>query len=264
MADDRITGVPARYEDDTTLTRAERLAVDRAVPVRPIRDADHLLPAEASPGEPGRIAATDDPDVARAEIERTRARMSATIDHIESALLRKKEEVQQRLDVMAPVRERPLGAVAAVFGAGLVLGLLTGGGDDRRDDGDRGWERVDGPREGGRLSGMVPSRFRGGEGGWKARARSWEDRSRELQRLVRRQQEVIEEMRARLDEGPYRVEVDLEQPRAGRADTGYEGDFCEGPGSLRDTLLGGIADSIGQACDQWAAGDDPSNPRYLR
>jgi hypothetical protein len=264
MADDRITGVPARYDDDTTLNRAERMAVDRALPVQPIRHPDHLLPEHASAGVPGQVAATDDPDVARAEIERTRARMSETIDHIESALLRKKEEVQQRLDVMAPVRERPLASVAAVFGAGLALGLLTGGGDENGDD-DRGRDDGgDAPR--GRMSRMVPTRFRG-DAGWKERARSWEERSRELQHVVRRQQELIEEMRARLDEGPYRVEVDLDPDagRSGLASGGYEGGFDEpGPGSLRDSLLGGIADSIGNACDQWAAGDQETNPRFPR
>lgn len=263
MADDRSTGVPARYEDDTELNRAERMAVDRAVPVQPIRDADHLLPAHGSPGAPGQVAGYDDPNVARAEIERTRARMSETIDHIESALLRKKEEVQQKLDVMAPVRDRPLVSVAAAIGVGIALGFLTGGGDDgrRRDDDDRGWDDGgDGPSS-GRLAAMVPTRFRG-DAGWKDRARSWEERARELQRVVRRQQEEIQEMRGRLDAGPYRVEVEMD-PNAGRtgeADGGYEGSFDADHTAFRDSLLGGIADGIGNACDQWTAGDPTQNP----
>jgi len=79
---------------------------------------------------------TDDPELARAEIAQTRARMSETIDEIEDALLRRKERIQNRMDLLAPVRERPLQAAAVALGAGLLLGLLTGGGDDEEDEDD--------------------------------------------------------------------------------------------------------------------------------
>jgi hypothetical protein len=68
-----------------------------------------------------------DPDAARAEIERTRARMSETIDEIEDALLRKKVELRERLDIGARIRERPLQTAGAVLCAGVLLGFLTGG-----------------------------------------------------------------------------------------------------------------------------------------
>src|SRR5690606_7129622 len=76
----------------------------------------------------------DDPDAARAEIAATRARMSDTIDEIEDVLLRKKEEIRDRLDVMDPVREQPLRSLAMVFGAALLLGFLTGGSKRRHTE----------------------------------------------------------------------------------------------------------------------------------
>jgi len=76
----------------------------------------------------------DDPEITRAQIANTRARMSGTIDEIEDALLRRKEQIQHRLDPFSPVRDRPFQAVGIVFGAGLVLGLLTGGDDDDDED----------------------------------------------------------------------------------------------------------------------------------
>ena len=76
----------------------------------------------------------DDPELARLQIEQTRARMSDTIEQIEETLLRKKENIEERLDVMAPVRrkarENPYPIIGGVFLAGLILGLLTGGDDD--------------------------------------------------------------------------------------------------------------------------------------
>lgn len=88
----------------------------------------------------------DSPGGARAQIEETRERMSETIDAIEEQLLRRKEEIQERLDIFAPVRERPLPSVGAALGAGLLLGLLTGGGDkdeDRDSRGSRGFDAGD-------------------------------------------------------------------------------------------------------------------------
>ncbi len=75
-------------------------------------------------------AEVEDPEVARAQIAHTRARMSGTIDEIEDVLLRRKEKIQHRLDPFSAVRDRPLQSAGIVFGAGLVLGLLSGGDDD--------------------------------------------------------------------------------------------------------------------------------------
>ena len=105
--------------DEFPLTRANGARVD--------------LPA--APPRP-RPRAAEDPDVARAEIEATRARMSETIDEIEDALLRRKEMIKEKLDVLAPVREQPLKMIGIIFGVGLALGLLTGGGGED-DDVDR-------------------------------------------------------------------------------------------------------------------------------
>jgi hypothetical protein len=69
--------------------------------------------------------------------------MSETIDTIEEALLRKKGQIEEKLDVKAQVRERlapvtnrvnrqPLAIFGGVFGAGLVLGYLTGDDDKPR------------------------------------------------------------------------------------------------------------------------------------
>src|SRR5690606_2385148 len=66
-------------------------------------------------------------DAARSDIERTRERMSETIDEIENVLLRKREEIRSRLDLLGRARERPFVAVGIAAGSGLLLGLLTGG-----------------------------------------------------------------------------------------------------------------------------------------
>lgn len=86
-------------------------------------------------------ADVEDPEAARAQIAHTRARMSGTIDEIEDALLRRKEKIQHRLDPFSAVRERPLQSAGIVFGAGLVLGLLTGGDED--DDLELGYDADD-------------------------------------------------------------------------------------------------------------------------
>jgi hypothetical protein len=83
---------------------------------------------------PGVIADVNDPELARLQIEQTRARMSDTIEQIEEALVRKRAAVEEKLDVMAPVRrkarENALPLLGGVFLAGLVLGYLTGDSDD--------------------------------------------------------------------------------------------------------------------------------------
>src|SRR5215218_2911462 len=162
----------------------------------PETDPEHLIPDHTSaPAVPGTIAGgvSGDPDAVRDEIERTRARMSSTIDQIEGALQRKKGEIQEKLDVAAPIRERPWVFAAGVFGTGLVLGLLTGGGDD--DDRDTvkvprsllaGLNLNEGGDAGNGFSGGGGNGFSGGAGvgnGFSGRAGEWEDRSRELMQI---------------------------------------------------------------------------------
>jgi ElaB/YqjD/DUF883 family membrane-anchored ribosome-binding protein len=101
--------------------------------------ADEIRVTEVTDRERGaRVGAAatmpPDPEGAREEIQATRARISETIDEIEGALLQKKERIEDRLDVMAPVREQPMKTLGIVFGAGLVLGLLTGGGDEEEEE----------------------------------------------------------------------------------------------------------------------------------
>ncbi|MBW3629080.1 MAG: DUF883 C-terminal domain-containing protein [Gemmatimonadetes bacterium] len=81
----------------------------------------------------GNVTHPTHPDSVRAELAQTRARMSETIDEIESVLLGKKESllrtakgIQQRLDPFYKVRERPLTAVGVVFGIGLAVGVFSG------------------------------------------------------------------------------------------------------------------------------------------
>lgn len=140
----------------------------RATP-RPATDAD----TEATITPATRPAAdSEDPGVARAAIEQTRARMSETIDEIEEVLVRKKERLQDRLDVMAPVRENPLAAAGVVFGAGLLLGFLTGGDGDHRASRD-----LDEDAE--------------------MRAETWERRARRLLSIAREQEEELEALAGR-------------------------------------------------------------------
>jgi ElaB/YqjD/DUF883 family membrane-anchored ribosome-binding protein len=175
------------YDDETALPRPG--SADGA-----ITDADHLLVEHTSAGEPGQIAATDDPDATRAEIDRTRARMSRTLDSIESALLRKKEQIQERLDVMAPVRQRPLVSVGAVFGASLVLGYLTGGGSDDDEDGRTSLA-------GYGATGMpLPLAAHLDDDEAEMRAELWEKRARRLLRVARSQEEELSALRAEYDD----------------------------------------------------------------
>ena len=78
--------------------------------------------------------ATRDPAVVRAELARTRARMSATIGEIEDVLVQKKDVIvstakgiRDRLDPFYKARQHPMAAIGIVFGAGLLVGVLTGG-----------------------------------------------------------------------------------------------------------------------------------------
>jgi ElaB/YqjD/DUF883 family membrane-anchored ribosome-binding protein len=113
-----------------------------------------------------------DPEAARAELERTRARMSDTIDEIEDVLLKKKQDLHDRLDVRARIRDKPLHAAGIVIGVGFLIGFLTGGGSDAKDR---------------RLA-------------TDARAALWEARARRLLRIAREQESDIGELESTVAE----------------------------------------------------------------
>jgi hypothetical protein len=144
---------------------------------------ERLLPASTDAPAPGVIAEVDDPELARLQIERTRARMSETIEQIEDALVRKRERIEERMDVMAPVRrtarENPLPIVAGVFASGLILGWLTGGDDEEE------------PEPAVRRFTPDFDRERSYVDHWEERARTWEQRARRLMEVANRQEEEL-------------------------------------------------------------------------
>jgi hypothetical protein len=204
MNEIRVTGGGERTRGDDTLMRpgAETAAARTAAP-----------------------AATDDPGVARAEIEQTRARMSSTIDTIEEVLLRKKEQIQERLDVMAPVREHPLEAAVAVFGAGLVLGLLTGGGGEREIF----------PHAGAGPAAALEGVDR--ERRWRARSNSLKARTKALEHTVKEQRREMKRLRAELAAAGM-VAARQEHERELPEDERYDEE--EGDGGLAATVSAAV------------------------
>lgn len=87
--------------------------------------SDETRPAERTAAPPRNLAE------ARQAVAATRARVSATLGELEGRLAETREAVQGRLDVVRPVRSvvraAPLVAVALAAGAGLALGIATGG-----------------------------------------------------------------------------------------------------------------------------------------
>lgn len=152
-------------------------------------DSDHLLPEHTHASSPGVIAQVDDPELARMQIEQTRARMSDTIGQIEGALLRKKENIEEKLDVMAPVRrkarENPYPIIGGVFLAGLILGFLTGDSDDDEDEAPPAVRRFAADFDRERAHGYH----------WEERATTWERRARRLMDVANRQEAELLEMR---------------------------------------------------------------------
>lgn len=163
---------------DDTLARTDR--TDRTSSVRG-DDVEDIDIDYAGGGTTGRVSVdvdTDDPDAVRSEIKNTRERMSETIDEIEDALLRKKENIQDRLNVFSPVQNNPLPSVGIAFGAGLLVGYLTA---DDDDDDDYDHRRAD----------TDDDEF------WSRRASDWEARARRLLDLAKRQEVELSELRGR-------------------------------------------------------------------
>jgi hypothetical protein len=116
-----------------------------------------------------------DPADARRQIEATRARISGTIDDIEESILRKKGRIEEKLDVLSSVRERPVQLLGAAFGAGLLLGLITGGGDEDEEEETKHRHR---------------HHHREDE-----QAEIWEGRARRLLKIAREQEDEIDHLR---------------------------------------------------------------------
>ncbi len=161
---------------DDTLASTERTDRTSSVRADDVEDIDVDYAGGGTSGGVARRIDTDDPDAVRSEIEHTRARMSGTIDEIEDALLRKKENIQDRLNVFSPVRNNPLPSVGIAFGAGLLLGYLTAEGDD-------GYDRHHPDTDDDEF--------------WSRRASDWEARARRLLDLAKRQEVELSELRGR-------------------------------------------------------------------
>lgn len=268
MSEIRVTGGGGTPQDDDTLTRP---AAGHALPgdtdvVRTTPETMHPRPGEmrldphpaVAPPPP---AALDDPDQARAAIERTRSRMSETIDTIEEVLLRKKEEIQDKLDVLAPIREKPLPIAAGVFGVGLLLGLLTGGDDD--DD-----LEYDGP-EGSSAAALAAERR------WRSRHSSLRARHSELEDVVAQQRKELKRMRRELDHSrralrsspgygaSYAYGATYDYDAATEDDGGTMDALGDAVSSLKETVLGGIADLVTDAFGHLGRGPDNEQDRVV-
>jgi hypothetical protein len=214
--------------DDYQVTRPGRAAIDSTPTPTP-------TPRRSPP-------ISDNPEVARAQIEATRARMSETIDEIEGAILRKKEKLRAKLDVLAPVRERPLQTLGAIFGIGLALGLLTGGGDDDDDEATQVVLAVpvdddDGDDEDDDEFDQDEDEEEDDEEAeaWAA-AELWEDRAHRLLRIARAQESELEMHR----EGQERALRDRERPRF----LGRREERDEEPENVFDRLREGAAERL--------------------
>lgn len=229
------------------------------------RPADHLpsghalpggTPSARTPADPSAVVA-DDPEAVRSEIEQTRERMSSTIDEIESVLARKKEAIQDRLDVLAPIRERPLPATGIAFGVGLALGLLTGGGDDSDDHAPRAQSYGLGMAATGMGAGADED-HEAFSSDSAERAAMWESRARRLLRVARAQEEQIRELEERYGT-LYAREVDLTGAGAGwEDDEAATGALMSSVGSLRDTVLHGITGFLTDAFHQMGKSESSS------
>ncbi|MEX2570336.1 MAG: hypothetical protein WD737_03455 [Gemmatimonadota bacterium] len=162
-----------------------------------------------------------DPAAARAELEKTRARMSDTLDDIEGVLLRKRAHLQEQLDVGARVREKPLHAAGIALGVGLVLGLLTGGGRRGDDEDERAREIAD------------------------QKAELWESRARRLLEIARVQEQDLEDLEDEIsdyEEHLARVQRVERIPRDGAYDEAPSR-WAEVRGRLADSLGGYVSDA---------------------
>lgn len=176
---------------------------------------------------------TTDPQEARAEIEQTRSRMSETIDEIEEVLSHKREQLQDKLDVLAPIREKPLPSLGAAFGAGLFLGLVTGG----DDDGGRSHDYDEDEAE-----------------HWERRARTWENRARRLRDIGREQEEEIHDLQERYGEVRSESMEGRSRRGSGRDDYDQESHSQGGGSGLREQIMHSLTGYLTHSFKQMAGG----------
>lgn len=224
------------FGGDRTMNEGDRLPAGHALPGAETRAGDspiHNTGADVSGGTSAGADAND-PDATRAEIEQTRARMSETIDEIEEQLLRRKQTIEEKLDVkaqvrekLAPVREklvpiqeqvdqRPIVVFGGVFGAGLLLGYLTGGDEDKK------------ARRAAALSGSESAEY---ESEHRIRARRWEEQSRRLMKQNAEQEEEMRRLRSRLE---------VAEREAARAAERGEGESRSGWRRSLGSAIGGV------------------------
>ncbi|HSK21072.1 MAG TPA: hypothetical protein VK912_18085 [Longimicrobiales bacterium] len=153
-------------------------------------------------------------DEAKDAVERSRQRISTTLDALEDRIVEKKHAMQDRMDVLRPVRKqvsvRPLTAVAVAVGVGALLGSL--GGREHREEAGRD------EKKGGRE--LKASRSLRGRSGLSDRDRA---ELREWRRMRR------ERLRNRIGSG---------------RDTGDEGGRLD---ALKHQLAGAVTSAIGAA-----------------
>jgi len=242
MADTRIDGEGAGAPRSDTqpganlgTTGADRLP------------AGHALPGGSAALDRTAATTSDDPDAVRAEIEQTRERMSDTIDEIENALTRKREQLQEKLDILSPVKQRPLPSAGISFGVGLVLGLLTGGDDDDEGDDDDGYSA----RAFSRSRRHVHSGSDSDSEDWEARSHMWQERAQRLLRVAREQEEEIRELQERYGK-LYSRDLDLN----GFGDEELHGALTAGVTGWRDQVLGGITNFLNDTFRQMQHGGE--------
>jgi ElaB/YqjD/DUF883 family membrane-anchored ribosome-binding protein len=112
-------------------------------------------------------------DEARNAVERSRQRISSTLDQLEDRIVEKKHELQEKVDFMRPVRDqiaqRPFTAVAVAVGVGALLGSIGGGDGEEEPHRSRS----------GRLRGSISDSDR-------KELRDWRKQRRERLRAVSR------------------------------------------------------------------------------
>ncbi|HEX7051515.1 MAG TPA: DUF3618 domain-containing protein [Longimicrobiales bacterium] len=83
------------------------------------------------PGDEATERAPTSTTEARREIERTRGRISTTLDALEERVDSTRNEIRERLDVLRPVRrqvrEHHWASLGIAFGTGVLLSMLFGG-----------------------------------------------------------------------------------------------------------------------------------------